>query len=161
MDFTIPVDHRLKMIESEKKAKYLNLTREMKKKKTWSMKMTVIPNVISAFFTFRKGFVLEDLEIRRRVNHPDNIIIKICQNTEKSPGDLRRLAVTNSSEEPSANAGVKNSQMSKITMFRDYKSKEKKEEEDLPAFKIASINWYKTLGRHKEAQRKINGSDHK
>ena len=27
-------------------------------------------------------------------NHQDNSIIKIGQNTEKSPGDLRRLAVT-------------------------------------------------------------------
>ena len=27
-------------------------------------------------------------------DHPDNNIIKINQNTEKSPGDLRRLAVT-------------------------------------------------------------------
>ena len=26
--------------------------------------------------------------------HPDNSIIKISQNTAKSPGDLRRLAVT-------------------------------------------------------------------
>ena len=33
------------------------------------------------------------------------------QNTEKSPGDLRRLAVTqNSREKPSANTDVKNSE---------------------------------------------------
>ena len=32
-------------------------------------------------------------------------IVVICQNTEKSPGDMRRLAVTQSP----ANAGMKNS----------------------------------------------------
>ena len=30
----------------------------------------------------------------RRIDHPDYSIIKISRNTEKSPGDLRRLAVT-------------------------------------------------------------------
>ena len=35
--------------------------------------------------------------------HPDNRIVKIGQNTEKSPGDLRRVAVTQTS--------VKNHQM--------------------------------------------------
>ena len=46
-------------------------------------------------------------------NHPDYSIIKIGQNTEKSPGDLRRLAVTQTSvKKPSTNAGVKNSQRS-------------------------------------------------
>ena len=38
-------------------------------------------------------------------DHPDYIIIKIGQNTEKSPGDLRKLAVTqNYNEKPSANS---------------------------------------------------------
>ena len=41
-----------------------------------------------------------------------------CQNTEKSPGDLKRLAVTQTpASNPLANAGVKNSQMSKITVI--------------------------------------------
>ena len=31
---------------------------------------------------------------RTRVDHPDYRIIKISQNTEKSPGDLGRLAIT-------------------------------------------------------------------
>ena len=39
-----------------------------------------------------------------------NINIKVGQNTEKSPGDLRKLAFTQTLEkEPSTNAGVKNS----------------------------------------------------
>ena len=43
------------------------------------------------------------------------IIIIIGQKSEKSPGDLRRLVVTQTPpKKPSANAGVKNSQKSKI-----------------------------------------------
>ena len=46
--------------------------------------------------------------------HPDYSIIKIGQNTEKSPGDLRKLSVSqtpaNTGVKPSANTGVKNSQ---------------------------------------------------
>ena len=40
-----------------------------------------------------KGLVkeLEDLEIG---DHPNYSIIEVSQNTEKSPGDLRRLAIT-------------------------------------------------------------------
>ena len=59
--------------------------------------VTVMPIVISLLGTIPKGLVkrLEDLKIRGRVETiPDNSIIKISQNTEKSPGDLRRHAVT-------------------------------------------------------------------
>ena len=47
--------------------------------------------------------------MRTSGDHPNNSIIKIGQNTEKSPRDLRTLVVTqtpvkvNSSEKPSAN----------------------------------------------------------
>ena len=61
------------------------------------MKVTITPIVIGAFGTVTKGLLKgqEDLEIRGRVkNHPNNYIIENCQNTEKSPGDLSRLAVT-------------------------------------------------------------------
>ena len=43
-------------------------------------------------------------------DHPNYYIIETGQNNEKSSGDLRRLAVTQTSERPSANADVKNSQ---------------------------------------------------
>ena len=53
---------------------------------------------------------LEDLEIRRRIrDHPDYSIIKISQNTEKSPGDIRRLAFTQTSVKDHK-TDVKNSQ---------------------------------------------------
>ena len=58
------------------------------------MKVTIIRIVIGAFGTVTKGLLkgLEDLEVGGRVE----IIIENGQNTEKSPGDLRRLAVTQS-----------------------------------------------------------------
>ena len=64
MDFAVPVDHRVKLKESEKKDKYLNLARELKK--LWYMEVAVIPVVIGALGTVTKGFVqgLEELEIR-------------------------------------------------------------------------------------------------
>ena len=57
------------------------------------MKETVIVIVIGAPGTIPEGLVegLEDLEIR---GHRDYSIIKIGQNTEKSPGDLKRLVIT-------------------------------------------------------------------
>ena len=60
------------------------------------MKVTIIQIVISALGTVTKRLVqgLEDLEIRERVERfPNYNIVEIRQNTEKSPGDLRRLAV--------------------------------------------------------------------
>ncbi len=49
------------------------------------MKVTIIPIVIGAFRTVTKGL----LKV-----HLNNSIVENSQNTEKSPGDLRRLAVT-------------------------------------------------------------------
>ena len=56
------------MKESEKKDKYLDLARELKK--LWNMKVTVIPIVINALVTVTKGLIkgLEDLEISGRVD---------------------------------------------------------------------------------------------
>ena len=67
MDFAIPANHRVKMKENEKRDKYLDLTRELKK--LWKMKVTVIPFVIEVLGTVTKRLVqgLEDLEIRGRV----------------------------------------------------------------------------------------------
>ena len=100
MDFAVLADHRVKLKESKKNDKYRDLARELKKKtqKLWNMRMTVIPIVTVAVGTVTKGSVqgLEDLEINKRMsgNHPNYSIIEISQNTKKSPGDLRRLAVT-------------------------------------------------------------------
>ena len=81
------------------------------------MKVTVILIVIGALSTVSKELIKrpEDLGIRGQVKTKS--IVEIGQNTEKSPGDLRRRTVTDSRGKPSANASVKNSQKSKIIMM--------------------------------------------
>ncbi len=66
MNFAVPADHRVKLKENEKKDKYHDLARELKK--LGDMKVTVIPIVVGALGTVRKELVqgLEDLEIRGR-----------------------------------------------------------------------------------------------
>ena len=94
MDFAVLADHGTKVKENEKKNKYLELARE--KKKQLNKKVMLIPPVNGALGTATKRLVqgLEDLEIRGRGDHPNYSIIKIGQNAEESPRDLRRLAVT-------------------------------------------------------------------
>ena len=60
------------------------------------MKVTVIPIIIWALRAVLKGFVrgLEELEIRGRAETANNSITNIDQNTEKSPGNLRKHSVT-------------------------------------------------------------------
>ena len=67
VDFTVPAAHRIKLKECEKKDKYIDLARELKK--LWNMQVTIIPIVIGAFGTVTKGLlkVLEDLEFGGRV----------------------------------------------------------------------------------------------
>ena len=63
VDFAVPADHRINLKECEKKDKYLDLARELKK--LWNMKVTIVPIVISALGTITKGLSkgLEDLEV--------------------------------------------------------------------------------------------------
>ena len=67
VDFAVPADHRINLNESEKKDKYLNLARELKK--LGNMKVTIVPIVIGALGTITKGLLkgLEDLEVGGRV----------------------------------------------------------------------------------------------
>ena len=61
------------------------------------MKVTMIPIVVGTFGTVTKVSLkgLEDLEVGGRWgDHSNDSIIENGQNTEKSPGDLMRLAVT-------------------------------------------------------------------
>ena len=66
-DFAVPADHRINLKESEKKVKYLDLARELKK--LWQMKIMIVPIVMGALSTISKGLLkgLEDLEIGGRV----------------------------------------------------------------------------------------------
>ena len=63
VDFAVPADRRIKLKEREKKDKYLDLARELKK--LWKMKVTIIPIMIGAFVTITKELLkgLEDLEV--------------------------------------------------------------------------------------------------
>ena len=67
MDIAVPVDPRVKLKECEKRDRYLDLARELKK--LWNMKVAIIPIVIGALGTITKGLVqvLEDLEIIGRM----------------------------------------------------------------------------------------------
>ena len=61
------------------------------------MKVTIIPIVIGAFGTVTKELLkgLEDLEVDGRVETiQTTALLRMAKNTEKSPGDLRRLAIT-------------------------------------------------------------------
>ena len=68
VDFAVPADHRVKLKEIEKKDKYLDLTRELKK--LWNMRVKVIPIVIGALGTVPKGLErsLNELEIKGRID---------------------------------------------------------------------------------------------
>ena len=63
MNLAVPDNHRIKLKECEKKDKYLDLARELKK--LWNMKETIVPIVIGAFGSITKGLLkgLEDLEV--------------------------------------------------------------------------------------------------
>ena len=55
VDFAVSAEHRIKLKECEKKDKYLDLARELKK--LWNMQVTIIPIVIGAFGTVTKGLL--------------------------------------------------------------------------------------------------------
>ena len=67
VNFAVLADHRIKLKECEKKDKYLDLARELKK--LWNMQVTIIPIVIDVFGTVTKGLLkgLEDLEVGEQV----------------------------------------------------------------------------------------------
>ena len=63
----------------------------------WNMKVTIVPIVIGALGTITKGLLkgLEDLEIGGRVETiQTTALLRTARIPKTSPGDLRRLAVT-------------------------------------------------------------------
>ena len=64
MDFAAPANHRIKLKESEKNDKYVDLARELKQ--LWNMKVRIIPIVIGDPGRIIIGLIkgLEDLDIR-------------------------------------------------------------------------------------------------
>ena len=77
---------------------FYSLTRQGNRelRKLWHMKVTVIHIVIGSLGTINKGSVKGTGRVgnqRTSGDHPDYSIITIGQNTEKSPGNRRRLTV--------------------------------------------------------------------
>ena len=68
-------------------------------KKLWNMQVTIIPIVIGAFGTVTKRITKATGGLgswQMSGDYPNYYIIENGQNTKKSPGDLMRLAVTQS-----------------------------------------------------------------
>ena len=107
--FAVPTDHRIKLKECQKKDKYLDLARELKK--LWNMKVTIVPIVIGAFDTITKRLLKgqEDLEVGGGV---ETIQMTALLRTPEYWEESWRLEETcchsNSSEKLSANTEVKN-----------------------------------------------------
>ena len=91
MDVAVQAEHRVKA--NEKKDKYLDI----ELKKLLKMNVTLIPIVIGALGTTLKGMMngagrVGNWSTSR--DHSNYNIVKIGYNTEKCPGDLRKLAIT-------------------------------------------------------------------
>ena len=98
MDFAFPDNHRVKLKESEKKDKYLDLTRKLKnKQKLWNMKVTFIPIIIGDLCMVTNRWIRgqEDLEIKGRVENLQNISLlksaRILRRVLETWGDLLSL----------------------------------------------------------------------
>ena len=83
------------MKESEKKDKFLDLARDLKK--LWNMQVAIIPIVIGSFGTVTKGLLkgLEALEIRGRVENIQTTTLlrtaRILRRILETWGDLLSL----------------------------------------------------------------------
>ena len=82
------MDHRVEIKESQKLYKYLNLARELN-----NCEHDGNGNSICWGYSTKEPGERTGNQWENR-NHPDYRIAEIYQNTEKSPGDPRRLAVT-------------------------------------------------------------------
>ena len=96
MDFTVPADYRVKLKETEK---YRDLERESKKQ-TVEHESDVYTNCNWCSWYSHQRIIKGTGEFgnkRTNEDHPNYYIIEIGQNTEKSPGKLMRLTVTQTS----------------------------------------------------------------
>ena len=95
MDFALLGDHWVKLKESEKKRKYIDLTRELKK--LWKMKVTFIAIIIGAMDTVTQKLIKgqEDREIKGCVDSIQTTILlrsaRILKSVPKTWGDLLSL----------------------------------------------------------------------
>ena len=108
--FAVRADDRIKLKECEEKDKHLDLAREQKK--LWNVQVTIIPIVIGAFGTVTKRLLkgLEELEVGGRVETIQTL--HYWEGPEYGEESWRldeSCCRSNSSERPSANADMKNS----------------------------------------------------
>ena len=105
VDFAVPADHRMNLKECEKRDKYLDFARELKK--LWNMLVTIISIVIGAFGTVTKGLLkgLDDLEVGGRVETIQTTALLRTARILKRI--LENCCHSNPSEKPSANADGK------------------------------------------------------
>ena len=97
VEFAVPADHRVKSKDSEKKDKYLDLARELKKTVEHEYAGNTNCNWCSWYNHQRIDTGTVGLGNKKTSGvHPSYSFIKIGQNTEKSPGYLRRLAAIQS-----------------------------------------------------------------
>ena len=94
MDFAVPADHRVKLKESEKKYKYLDLIRELKKLR--NMKVMFILIIIGALGTVTERLIktLEDLEIRGQVETTQTTALLRLARKPRGTLETWRLAIT-------------------------------------------------------------------
>ena len=119
VDFIVPADHWIKLKESEKKYKYQDLAWEFKKTVKHERDDYTNCNGCSWYSHQRINKVTVGLGNEKTSgDNPNNSIIQIGQNTEKSSWRLVETCwLSNSIERPSASAGVKNSQKGKIIII--------------------------------------------
>ena len=97
VEFAVPPDHRIKLKECEKRPKYLNLSRELKKR--WNMQVTIIPILIGAFGTVTKGLLkrLDDLKVGGLIKTIQTTILlrtaRILRRVLETFGDLLSLKI--------------------------------------------------------------------
>ena len=111
IDFAVPAVHRIKLKECEKRDKYLNLVRELKK--LLNMKVKIIQIMTGAFGTVTKGLLkgLEDLEVGGLSGRPSKQqhYWKLPEYSEESWRLEETCCHSIYSEIPSAYADVKTS----------------------------------------------------
>ena len=102
MDFAVLANHRVKLKEREERDKFQHLAQELKKKTTIEHKGNVDTNCGWSTCNNPQSIGKGTGRLRnKRINgdHPDYSIIKIDQNTERSPENLGIFAVTQTSVE--------------------------------------------------------------
>ena len=98
VEFAVPADHRVKLKESEKKDKYLDLARKFKKNVKQESNDYTNCNWCSWYNHQRISEGTGRIGNKGMSgDHHIDCIIEISQNTGKSSGDLVRLAVTQTS----------------------------------------------------------------